>query len=280
MAIRPSIHLEMDYLRLIFALLAGASLLFAAASPERENGVCEMTEDDFKRTYRIIEHEDNGDGVTCYYQGRSMTFSILSSALLKTMIQMHKPRSFSAFLSHIDFETPSERATVLTSLLRAAFQSGNNEISDFLLSQRFKVNREEWRWVYCPSYEEFRGSLDELKQLISRHPEHANRMTPRAGIIRYAVSLTSALVVIELTRHCDTLSGKSKFDPTKFLCDALKNRRLVDSEMVQVAQRLFELGAYVSEEVSDSLNGRQSDYAHTIETIDSWKVDVKEPEMD
>jgi hypothetical protein len=156
----------------------------------------------------------------------------------------------------------------------------NIEIADFLLSQRFKVSREEWRWVYCPSYEEFRGNLDDLKQLISRHPEHAKRMTPRAGIIRYAVSLASALVVIELTRHCDSISGNSKFDATEFLCDALRNRRLLDLEMARVAERLFELGAFVSQEVSDSLKGRQSDYAKTIEILDNWLVDIKEPETD
>jgi hypothetical protein len=170
----------------------------------------------------------------------------------------------------------------LAGLLGLALDRSNIEIDDTLLNYDFQIQRSSWVALWCHRDEAYLPwNLDELKALISRHPGRAADIAPTYADMKPIGNATEALLLIELTRCCDTVSGITKFDPSRFLHSVLSNHCLSEEEMTAVVRLLLESGAKVNEKVFDNLSRRHPDYVDLYRMLQHWtEYLVKEPVAD
>jgi hypothetical protein len=83
-------------------------------------------------------------------------------------------------------------------------------------------------------------------------------------------------ILVELTRHCDALSGQETFDPTNFLLALLSSDALIQAEeLARMALLLFQEGAQLNETARERFELHPEAYQLFNELI---REEIKEPE--
>jgi hypothetical protein len=204
------------------------------------------------------------DAVVRLLDGAIPAFGISLYAPLEMMIASGRNRLFELLFSLFKFPSDYIRNDAAKVLLKISIFYGNLEIAGFLLRRRSAGSiRELWFHVYNGRAHE-PWDLEGLRALISKNPEHASDMAPTTRDIEYARNAKDALLLIDLALHCDAENAKlgnpGTFDASRFLAKAVIPGCLVDADMAQVIERLFELGAEVKPKLYATLDVRAGNY--------------------
>lgn len=280
----------MKYSRLVVSLLTTAYVVSGAAHPHPDaKDVRRLDETGRRRLFDIIRVEDNVDVLAEELGMCRMEYSTGILAMLENMMARNRTNCFDFLLQRIKYDNGLYRDIDLTHLLGVALHYSFMDFADLVLNRQFKIIHRIW--VVSPLFDDITAPpwiLAELKDLISRHPVHAEGMMPINTDMSHIETVEQALVLIELALHCDavaaSIGGKQRFDPTGLLYKGiLNNTGFSDAQMAQVAQRLLELGAATTEkaQVLEYLRGHHPDYELTYGIIESFVTEeIKEPEFD
>lgn len=233
----------MKYSKLILALLASASFVFAApASAGAE--VCELSQADSDRISAVVEVEDNPEQLLGILGGRCSQFRATNGVLsnLFIMINHDRIKSFQALFPRVEF---AERRQDITMLLSNAFAGHNVEICDYLLSQEFEI---EDAFLSIWQEDPLRWDIAELKALVDRHPDRMIHFLPGLNYLVGNGDVGKVMMMVRFIEHCRAINPafaqRVSFQPTNVAVGfMLKNQRLGDADLKQVLEHLFELGA-------------------------------------
>lgn len=267
---------------LIALLLVITGFVSAAAKNDGPTYVYMFTLKDHDKLNRFIREGDDVEALSAWLENCIAVYTNRWQMHFEAMIHLRRPKSFALLLSRVDFSGPNQRDTDLVGLLGLALDRSNIEIADTLLDYDFQIQRSSWVALWCHRDNVYvPWDLDELKALISRHPDRAADLAPTYADMKPIGNANEALLLIELTRYCDTISGQPKFDPSKFLHSVLSNHCMNETDMTEVVRRLLEFGAEINEKVFDNLSRRHPGYVHLYMMLQNWTEEpIKEPVAD
>jgi hypothetical protein len=269
----------MNYFKLIVGFLASASLVSSAADashmPVPRNGLPRKVQ-----VTDIMREGDNLQALAELVGERQLPGdSSVVSSYFADCIQYDRIDSFKFLLSRLSHEG-SSRNENLTDLLVTAFQYGNIDFANIIMSQHFDIEVERGG-LWAP-HVQGAWRLEYLKQFITDHRDQAAALAPRNIDFKSAQSMEDVDVLIELAYHCAKISGQTNFDPTEALLKLLLSRIDNDTQLSQAALRLLQAGAdNTSPRVSHALTWMNQDNVQTIELLRNWIPDeVKITEED
>lgn len=260
----------MKYFHLFVALLASVSLVSAAAHPDANaNGVCTV---DYETVFRLVREGDHPGEVDAAFND-CWTYNLEFGLIFIQMIEYGRLRTFEACLPQLTFRDDGQRDYVFSALLRVALRQGNQEMAEILLSQRFTIKNEDSYWG------RLRWDLEEMTQLIARHPEHFVGLAPSPADFSHLKNPGDGMVLIGLTRYYEE-TGPGTVDVTDLL-RGLLHASLNDADVTLLAQQLLDMGALVDKQLLDRMNG--VDGNDQIKQLlshyhDFQSNDIKEPE--
>lgn len=263
---------------IIGVLLVGASLVCATANPRGDaDGFCTFNETDGQRLVQIVEEGDNPAPLAEMLEGcQRLVFGRHLQPGLQFMIRLHRHAIFRYLLPLIECRVPGfTRSQFLGGILGMALGCNSIEIADYLLDQGARVQSGGGRTVWLAAAQGV-WNLDDLKGLISRHPEYAVALTPTGADIARAGDEDDVRVLVGLSRHCDALSGQATFDATFFMVALLSSDAFIqDEELARMALRLYHEGAELNQTAREWFELHPEAY----QLFSEWATeDVKEPD--
>jgi hypothetical protein len=258
----------MNLYKLSTALLVGAVISAASHNNNNNGGGARQVslEGDDNNLFRILLAVRDGDRPEALcLEGCSVTYTDGCMAILNFMTTRGRPRSLGFFLGRLRFAEPAERDRVLTHVLHCALHENSLEMVRVVLGQEFDIQRDASVLWWSPEGSSW--DLEAWKEIVSEQPERAAGLAPRTADMGALNRPADALVLIELARHCDDVSGQARFDPTAILCHFLFHTRFGDADTAAVVGRLLELGAERNEHVWGLLARCHPDYVQTLERL-------------
>ena len=205
---------------------------------------------------------------------------------LGKMIDFNRIESFKSLIPRINFNLflINHRHICLTRLLNEAIRQEKTDFCDFILSQDFAIDYNEFKpW----SSNKIPLPLEDLKKLVARHPERMKSLAADWFDISACVCVDTAVAMIELSTYCASISADclrlGNHLPGALMSGLITYSRFGDKEMAAIFSRLYQLGVPISEEHYQLFTTHHPDYEQASETIrqilDFYEC-VKEPEMD
>lgn len=263
--------------RLIATLFVASSLVYAAANPRVDvDGDCHFDEADSQRLVQIVIEGDNAAPLAEMLEGcQVLVFAHHLQAGLEDMIRLRRHVIFQYLIPILDFRVAGfTRGQIMGGILGLALGCNSIEIVDFLMDHGARVQN-DGRPIWLSAG---RGvwNLEDLKGLISRHPRYAAALTPTGVDMSQVSNAEDARILVELTRHCDSLTGQETFDATTFLIALLSSDNFIPhEELARMALMLFQEGA----QLNDAARERFELHPEAYQLFNEWIAeDIKEPE--
>jgi hypothetical protein len=276
----------MKCIKLFAVLLSSLSLVSAAAfhiECDGDDDVGPFTQGEYQQMLAVVQEGDDPEALADFFRDSYLTHFFEYNDLLATIIRGHRIRSFQFLLSLMEFSSQRTREEELSLCLSYALQSSSFEIADVLLAPgndfviRPSPGHPTWHSpsdadVPLPAWH-----LEDLKGLVSRHPEKADALAPSEHDLLLAGRSKEAILLIELARHCDAVSmalGKPpRFDPTDFLSDVIADQWYSEEDMLEVVMHLLDLGAIVTPDLLVLLDDRNPGCLQTRQFLEKCLVE-------
>lgn len=272
----------MNYFGFVITVFISISFISSSPYPSGSTIVnCEITANVYSEVAAISKTVDDKERIAQIFEGcDALVYCDEAFNLLHKLVRKGKSECFKFLFNLIGVKRiPAQN---ISWLLKDAVFYGHIDIADFMLSTGFKLEHKFWFWR---SSKNSPRNVESLKKLISAHPEYVAGLSPIDKDNAVINSLEEGLVLIELARYCDEISGLKKFQSTDFLrAVLLTNFRLDDRELAKVITHfLFEEGVDMSKELLDKFNERHPDYTRCREILLSYlefENQPKEPGME
>lgn len=273
----------MHYFKLLVAtLLVGASLANGAANPRADaDGACHFDAADGARLVQIIQEGDDPAPLTEILEGcNGLVFNQHAQVGLHEMIRLRRHTIFNFLLPRIEFRVQGfSRAQVLYGILGLTLGSNSIEIADLLLAQGALSQRRAGSPLWIAGGQGV-WSVDELRELIDRHRDHATELSPTAADMSLVETEGDARVLVALAQHCHGITGLQ--GSASYLTDLLRavlsyNHHLEGDGLAQIALLLFQEGAELNEKMRERF---AEGHPEAYQMFEEWVAEeVKEPEF-
>ena len=249
----------------IFALSAMVTLISSAPIPDAGNNRIQVSESQLIRFTELIVEGDNPEALLNFIkEGQFNTFDAFSDHL-PLIVEHNRFRSFEFLMPVINLDDHRKTELLFMGLLKH-----RPEICDLLLSSDFTIVdiaqvfpfRTRF-WMYRLR-QPFSWNLEELVNLINRHPRLVDMLEPKAW--RGCATAERGLLMVEFLRHLHKLNLRD-FDPNKLLHNILDNYFLSDEDMTVLVERLREYGAQVDKGSIKACQERHQNHVKTIQAL-------------
>lgn len=233
----------------------------------------------------IIREADNPGALEGALGGCRLDYSTSTRVDLTVAVSYSRPASFEFLFDRIQFQDDQERANAAYQALRDALERRDLNFARLILPRLDLLHlprttlslwlNEPWTYTRSP------WNLENVKQFLRDHPAHVGALAPTRSDYYNAKEPAHVTFLIELGRFCDALSGLNQFDPTRLLWSLLLMKDVDDAEMAQLAQRLIQEGAHVSELTVKDFIYLRPNHQQTIELLRGNQGDeLKDPGID
>jgi hypothetical protein len=268
-------------MKLIVVLLLLLSPILSAPSPPTDSADGRQAVS-LGEISRLLGEGDDPDQLAVYLDGRLLSYSPAVAAQLQRAIRLHRPGSFRHLFDRTTFLAAHRYNynTHITDFLGLAVWEHQPEICEYLLGIAFQIDGySTCFWAREP----FPWTIEELVELVRRHPRFAAFTAPRRGSMAAARSLEAATRMLDFAEQLQAFDngflGSVLNQPTALLEGLVENQRLPEEAMIVLFSRLFQLGAVVDNGIINlfALNHPNHQDAQIALMAATQETDIKEP---
>jgi hypothetical protein len=272
----------MKYGKLVGTLMAIASIVTAAAGSYSPAVYGLNNNDKDRLAHFVLTGADYPESLADVIGSSSpLVYDDALQDALAMMIENDMVRSFEVLFPRIVYERSFDRGASKSLLLGIALLHHRLDIADMILEQKFVFFSDFADWSKCCLHPSSSNPerLEDLKALISRHPEMAYDLAPSPNRIQAASGASEAIFLIDIAQHCDAERhklGRQKntcFNPTDSLYDVVLRSAMTDVDMDQVARHLLELGAAPDTQLAKFFRDVHPGYEQTYQLLLGWSMD-------
>lgn len=260
---------------LLAAYFISASFVFATPYPSvsvENDSASYLSESEVTRLMAIFPSEDNPEMVSAIWGDCRRSKDRL---VLLAMIVYHRNESFKLCFPRTVFV---DHQKMMLKLLLDAYRQHNYEIFSYILSQdlpigKLAVWKRPWLW-----------SLDELKDMATRHPERIPSLLPNPDQIARFTHDLYVRNMVDFIEHCASINesfvSDEGYNPTNLLRALIQNESLNEGQMDRAVQRLIRFGAVVDAKILEDVKRDLPNMLDVHQLLNDATAKVKEPGCD